>query len=299
VSGPLRLPARDDFLEPFLGRFFHDPAVGILRAAEAGLVSSRPVGRPLLDVGCGDGSFAAQCLDRPVTVGIDRSWRRARKARASGAYRAVVVADAHRLPFRDRSFAAVLSNSTLEHIPGIGDVLREIERVLRPQGDLLFTVHNQRFSEQMFFWPRLFTLLGRPRWTAGYRRARLRRLAMANLLTDEEWQRLLEESGLRATLVHGYLSGRANQAFERYLVLARFGLGRANLGAALRVVDRALVAIGIRFHRRVLGRLLARAFAASASDREGPPAALLIAAAPAIGEKIAAVEMAHYRVGSR
>ena len=94
------------------------------------------------------------------------------------------MADAHRLPFRDGTIASVLSNSTLEHLPGVGDVLREAARVLRASGTLLFTVHNHRFARRMFFWPRIFALARLPGLTERYRRARLRRL-----LADCDWWR--------------------------------------------------------------------------------------------------------------
>src|SRR5499433_3489208 len=47
------------------------------------------------------------------------------------------VADARELPFADRSFDMVMSAHMLEHLPEPGEGLREIARVLRPQGLLL------------------------------------------------------------------------------------------------------------------------------------------------------------------
>ncbi len=47
------------------------------------------------------------------------------------------VADARELPFADGSFGMVMSAHMLEHLPEPGEGLREIARVLRPQGLLL------------------------------------------------------------------------------------------------------------------------------------------------------------------
>lgn len=47
------------------------------------------------------------------------------------------VADAHRLPFRDRAFALVLSQEVLEHVPDPFLAMREMGRVLDVKGRLL------------------------------------------------------------------------------------------------------------------------------------------------------------------
>jgi SAM-dependent methyltransferase len=275
-----RTPARatSPYLAEFLGLYIHDPAIGLLRAAEAELVSARSFPAPLLDLGCGDGSFGARAVAGGIAVGVDRNADRLKAARATGAYAAVVLADAHRLPFREAAFGSVLSNSTLEHIPGVESVLRETARVLRPGGSIVFTLHNDRFSRHVFFWPRLFRLLGRPHWTERYRRSRLRRLAMANLFSGGEWQEVLARCGLEAEVIEGYLSGRADVAFERLLVMARFGLGRAHLSAAIRLLGNLLDGLGLKLHRRLGGRMLARILEDAAGDPGGEPAAMLISA---------------------
>lgn len=49
----------------------------------------------------------------------------------------LVLTDAKRLPFPDRSFDAVMSNSIVHHLPDPLPAFREIARVLRPGGALL------------------------------------------------------------------------------------------------------------------------------------------------------------------
>jgi SAM-dependent methyltransferase len=56
-----------------------------------------------------------------------------------------VHADVRALPFGDAEFAAVVSNSTLDHFDSAADItdsLREIGRVLRPGGTLVVTLDN-------------------------------------------------------------------------------------------------------------------------------------------------------------
>jgi ubiquinone/menaquinone biosynthesis C-methylase UbiE len=50
---------------------------------------------------------------------------------------ALVIGDAKRLPFADRSVSMVTSNSLIHHIPDPRDVFREIARVSRPGGPIL------------------------------------------------------------------------------------------------------------------------------------------------------------------
>lgn len=51
-----------------------------------------------------------------------------------------LVADGMRLPFHDGSFEACLCSETVEYVPDDTAVIREIHRVLKPGGTLLFTV---------------------------------------------------------------------------------------------------------------------------------------------------------------
>ena len=79
------------------------------------------------------------------TVGIDLSPVFIDRARASYPHFDATAADARQLPFRDRVFDVVLSNSTLDHMESLDDIetaLGEIHRVLRPGGRLLLTLDN-------------------------------------------------------------------------------------------------------------------------------------------------------------
>ena len=83
-----------------------------------------------LDVGCGEGRF----LPRDG-VGLDLDPARLRVAAARSPH--LVQADAHALPFPSETFDTVLANRMLNEAGRIDDVLAEIRRVLRPEGQLL------------------------------------------------------------------------------------------------------------------------------------------------------------------
>lgn len=112
--------ARRDLAHSLVQRFFH----------------SRP-GR-LLDVGCGTGATLRTLGSFGLAVGLDYSRLALDYCRRRG-QRALVQADAERLPFADGSFDAVTLLDLLEHVDD-ELAMREVARVLRPGGWVFITV---------------------------------------------------------------------------------------------------------------------------------------------------------------
>ncbi len=121
----------------------------LLRAVEARYMRHLDIPGPILDLGCGDGHFAGMAFDQALAAGVDPWWGPLTKARRAGIYHLSVQAQGHALPFDDGSFASVISNSVLEHIPDVQPVLHEAARVLRPGGRLVLTTPSHLFSEQL------------------------------------------------------------------------------------------------------------------------------------------------------
>jgi SAM-dependent methyltransferase len=169
------------------------------RASEAGVLAAVPMERPILDIGCGDGHFASLLFDQPVECGIDLSISRLTRARDSGAYRDLKVADATRLPFGAGSFGTVFSNSVLEHIPDVEAVCREVARVLRPGGQLVFTVPSDHFGD-FLFWPSVLRALGLGAVAARYAGAMNRVFVHHHTDPAEQWRARLERVGLEVVV---------------------------------------------------------------------------------------------------
>jgi SAM-dependent methyltransferase len=97
-----------------------------------------PPGRATLDLGCGEGRLGRELvrLGHRV-VGVDSSPRMVELASES---HEAVVADAAALPFPDGSFDLVTAFMSLMDMDDMPAALREIARVLEPDGRLVVTV---------------------------------------------------------------------------------------------------------------------------------------------------------------
>ncbi|WP_076478828.1 class I SAM-dependent methyltransferase [Williamsia sterculiae] len=113
----------------------------------------RPGERRILDVACGPGNYTARLGERLTgdgcCIGLDFSAPMLRQAVAdnSGERVAYVRGDAHRLPFPDDSFDAVVCLAALYLIPDPKVVIAELMRVLQPGGEIaVFTTVRTRLS---------------------------------------------------------------------------------------------------------------------------------------------------------
>lgn len=103
---------------------------------------------PWLEIGCASGDLIATCMSRGIrAVGIDVAMRwlvlaRKRPALAHADY-TLVCANGEFLPFRDASFARVVSIGTLEHCRRAEDVISESARTLRQGGDVVIRTTNR------------------------------------------------------------------------------------------------------------------------------------------------------------
>ncbi len=101
-------------------------------------------GARVLDLGSGRGSFPARDL---LAIRVDR---KRPPDIESGEF---VQADAARLPFRARSFQAVICNHSLEHVDELASVLGEIERVVDRDGCLYVSVPDaSTLTDRLYRW---------------------------------------------------------------------------------------------------------------------------------------------------
>ena len=162
---------------------------------------------PILDVGCGDGTFAQIAFPTHYghIVGIDPRPADVRDARRRGAYAVAMVADGARIPCPDERFPTVISNCVLEHVEPLDETLREVARVLKPGGRFITGVVGHRFPDM---------LLGTKLLGAWYGRWFNRISVHHNTFTPEGWAARFEDAGLQVDAWHYYVSPWALKLFD-------------------------------------------------------------------------------------
>ena len=104
-------------------------------------------GSPILDMPVGTAYFTSAVAEAHpgLVVGVDIAEGMVREARRVAIEKGIVNlapvrADAHRLPFPDDAFGAVLCSNGLQVIPGLRPAVEELVRVLAPGGSLFVSV---------------------------------------------------------------------------------------------------------------------------------------------------------------
>jgi len=131
---------------------FHD----LLRSCEKDEVTSYllrylPKDGKVVEAGCGLGRFVKFLADRGYDMdGIEYDPEAVRTVRRLAPELSVREGDILSLPCRDGSVAGVISLGVLEHFPsGLEEPLREIRRVLKPDGLLIITVPSQNWIRRI------------------------------------------------------------------------------------------------------------------------------------------------------
>lgn len=117
----------------------------------------------LLDVGCGPGNIAlkiARRLPQMRVTGVDFSLNMVLAGRAAAATQQLssrvdfLAGDAKKLPFADRTFDFVLSNSVLHHLHDPMGMLNEMRRAVKPGGVVLLRDLRRpgRLTHQLHAW---------------------------------------------------------------------------------------------------------------------------------------------------
>lgn len=160
----------------------------------------------VLEIGIGSGlnlSFYAAGVEQ--VIGLDPSPRLLAMARRAGGRTPVplelVEASATGIPLEDRSIDTVVATWTLCTIPRAVDALREMRRVLRPSGALLFVEHGRAPDASVRWWQDRLT----PAW----------RCIGGGCHLNRPIRTLVESGGFRiAQLKTGYMPGPKPMTFQ-------------------------------------------------------------------------------------
>jgi ubiquinone/menaquinone biosynthesis C-methylase UbiE len=176
-------------------------------------------GDRVLDVACGTGIVARRAAARlggdGRVVGLDINPAMLDVARAAAAAEGLTIewheGSALQLPFADASFDAVLCQQALQFFPDRAAALREMRRVLAPDGRLALSVFRsiEHRPEVAALAESLDRHLGPG--------AGATRRAVSALGDAGELERLVAEAGFRAVVIRAVVATQRDASIEAYL----------------------------------------------------------------------------------
>jgi SAM-dependent methyltransferase len=145
-------------------------------------------GQKLLDVACGSGRLLYHARQFGVrTFGLDFSIEGLRRERGIDNLTELVLADGQYLPLPDQSMDYVANLGSLEHFvdPGIG--IKEMARVLKPDGTVAIVLPNAFYAGDLIWWV----------WRKG--RSASHKQPIERFAAYNNWRELLDDNGLQVT----------------------------------------------------------------------------------------------------
>lgn len=139
----------DDYLNAYAGDEDDNSARRVVFLERRDLVLGMTPANPgrVLDIGAGPGVFTQQLLDRGASCCVvDLSPQMVATARRQCAGKPdvrFIVGDIDRLPFADGSFDIALCVGVLQYLPSLDFAIRELARVVAPDGKIIVTFPNE------------------------------------------------------------------------------------------------------------------------------------------------------------
>lgn len=179
--------------------------ISIIRHREAELFEEyASYEHPVLDFGCGDGFFTSLIVPEleKIDTGLDMDTSDLEQAYTRGVYKKIVNYDGRDIPFDDGFFFTAISNCVLEHVADIEYSIKELSRVIRPNGKLFTTVMTNKWEEYLFG-----NKLGGKKYQKWMKRIQVHH----NLLSDEQWRNLFGKYGFKIEKEVGYMDERSSK----------------------------------------------------------------------------------------
>lgn len=145
-------------------------------------------GERVLDVGCGSGTYVASLALRGVCAyGIDTNTSALRRSPSA---LTLAAASALHLPFADDAFDTVLCHKTLYLFGSPRDAVRELARVVRPGGRVVFSTSNSHSPYQLV-----------KKWSTPARAAEYSNWRSGNQWGLADWLRAFARHGLHPAAI--------------------------------------------------------------------------------------------------
>lgn len=194
----------------------------------------------VLDVGCG-GGFTCEFIAKKgaIVSGIDQSAKCIRQADihavSSGLEIDYQQGFAESLPYRDRALDVVICVDVLEHIADLSKTVKEIHRVLKPNGLFFFdTINRNLKSKLVMIWLLENILQEIPRGVHDWEK----------FIKPEELTDLLHKTGFNSVDIKGFdlFGGRLHENILSYIRYKKTGnfKGQINNNTSLMYIGKAV-----------------------------------------------------------
>lgn len=209
------------FADNFLRRYLEiaPAALALERAIECEMQARNEWPAPILDIGCGDGIFASILCSAQIDTGIDPDKPELNSARESQAYRELIGCFGNDIPKPDKSFATIVSNSVLEHIPDLVPVLKEANRLLADDGRFYITIPSDRL-ELATAPARILSAFGMPSLARRYGRFYNSFWGHHHAYDDKTWRTMFAEAGFDVASHHAYVPRDLSTFYDLLTVIA-------------------------------------------------------------------------------
>lgn len=247
-----------DFLSDYLRAYADSPGLALYRALEAREFAGEEFRMPVLDLGCGDGSFASVMFageSRVRVSGLDSNLECLKQARSRSCYENVILGDIQSMGIKDRSFQTVFSNCVLEHVPDVNAALGEVGRIIKPGGAFFFTVPSEKYGDYLLFC-RLLRRAGLAGRARRYFQKVTARLNHFHYYSPPSWEARLRHAGFEITRVCYYSSPSSHRVYD--LLFNSPGIGKVRPVAVHYRIIHLADRLGLRFVRAGAVALFAR-----------------------------------------
>jgi ubiquinone/menaquinone biosynthesis C-methylase UbiE len=188
----------DYFIEKYLKN--RPMFMAIIRSQEAMLFQKHQkyIKNKALDFGCGDGFFAQTVFEeKTIDDGLDLfDNERIEEAKKEKIYKKITLYDGNKIPYPDSHFQTVISNCVLEHLSNLNQSLKEIYRVLKPNGYFFTSVMTDQWENYLF---------GSKIFGKTYLKYMSKTQVHHNLFSLSQWKTQFKQAGFLSLKIEGYL----------------------------------------------------------------------------------------------
>lgn len=134
----------------FLQRYWHTQKILTLKK-----LLGRKSFKKILDDGCASGAMAneiSKIFPKAKITGIDVYDKAIKFGKTNYPHINLMVADAHKLPFKNKTFDLIVCYETIEHVVDPVKVLQEIKRVLKSSGTAIVAMDSGNTTFRIVWW---------------------------------------------------------------------------------------------------------------------------------------------------